>query len=158
MVRNNDREILLRHEKCNLGPLQEELRVEFDSSSKTFKRFGTIPGQAAAATLVRNAQRAAILKLIKRAADQGVHMSTKVNAPTNAYVALRDDPEYPGSLDRKAFFAMLRDLEGEQLVHMEPYKKGNRGIGYRLVLTEQGQTRVALGSGAAPAWKQREEA
>ena len=158
MVRNNDREILLRHEKCNLGPLQEELRIEFDSGSKTFKRFGTIPGQAAAAHLVRNAQRAAILKLIKRAADQGVHMSTKVNAPTNAYVCLRDDPEYPGSLDRKAFFAMLRDLEGEQLVHMEPYKKGNRGIGYRLVLTEQGQTRVTLGSGAPPAWKQREEA
>lgn len=157
MVRNNDREILLRHEKCNLGPLQEELRLEFDTGSKTFKRFGTIPGQQAAATLVRNAQRAAILKLIKRASEQGVHMSTKVNAPTNAYVCLRDDPQFPPSLDRKAFFAMLRDLEVEQLVHMEAYKKGNRGMGYRLALTEQGQTRAALGSGAGPTWAQREE-
>lgn len=156
MVRE-DRAIVVRHEKCNLGPLQEEIKLEFDTQSKTFKRFGTVPGAQAAQILVRNAQRAAVLKLIKRASEQGVHMSTKVNAPTNAYVALRDDPEYPGSLDRKAFFAMLRDFEVEQLVLMEPYKKGNRGIGYRLALTEQGQTRAALGSGAAPAWKQREE-
>ena len=158
MVREDSGAIVVRHEKCNLGPLQEEIRLEFDTQAKVFKRFGTAPGNKAAATLVRNAQRAAILKLVKRHADQGVNMSTKVNAPTNAYVCLRDDPEYPGSLDRKGFFSMLRDLEVEQLVHMEPYKKGNRGIGYRLALTEQGSTRVALGSGAGPAWSQREEA
>lgn len=158
MVREDSGAIVVRHEKCNLGPLQEEIRLEFDTGAKVFKRFGTAPGNKLAATLVRNAQRAAILKLVKRHADQGVNMSTKVNAPTNAYVCLRDDPEYPGSLDRKGFFTMLRDLEVAQLVHMEPYKKGNRGIGYRLALTEQGSTRVALGSGAGPAWSQREEA
>ena len=157
MVRTTDREILLKHEKCNLGPLQEELRLEFDAGSKTFKRFGTIPGQQAAATLVRNTQRAAIIKLIKRATDQGVNMSTKPNAPTNAYVSLADDPLYPASLSRKDFFAMLRDLEHEQLVHMETYKKPNRGVGYRLALTEHGQTRAALGSGAGPTWAQRGE-
>ena len=157
MVRTTDREILLKHEKCNLGPLQEELKLEFDAGSKTFKRFGTIPGQQAAATLVRNTQRAAIIKLIKRATDQGVNMSTKPNAPTNAYVSLADDPLYPASLSRKDFFAMLRDLEHEQLVHMETYKKPNRGTGYRLALTEHGQTRAALGSGAGPTWAQREE-
>ena len=157
MVRTTDREILLKHEKCNLGPLQEELRLEFDAGSKTFKRFGTIPGQQAAATLVRNTQRAAIIKLIKRATDQGVNMSTKPNAPTNAYVSLADDPLYPNNLSRKDFFAMLRDLEHEQLVHMETYKKPNRGVGYRLALTEHGQTRAALGSGAGPTWAQRGE-
>ena len=155
MVRTNDREILLRHEKCNLGPLQEELQLEFDAGAKTFKRFGTIPGQQLAATLMRNTHRAVIIKLIKCATDQRLNMSTKPNAPTNAYVSLADDPLYPSNLSRKDFFAMLRELEHEQLVHMEMYKKTNRVAGYRLALTAAGQTRAALGSGAGPMWAQR---
>jgi archaellum biogenesis ATPase FlaH len=156
MVRDADT-VVLRHEKCNLGPLQEELRIEFDPGAKVFKRFGTSPGLKAAATLVRNTQRAAILKLIGRAANEGVNLSMKANAPTNLFVVLRDEPEFPNHLLRKDFFEIVRDLEREQLIAQVEYVATNKMRRQRVVLTQAGQTRVALGSGAAPTWAQREE-
>lgn len=158
MVRDADN-VVLRHEKCNLGPLQEELRIEFDSVAKVFKRFGTIPGQKAAATLVRNTQRAAILKLIGRASAAGANLSMSSNSPrANIFNVLADDSEFPARLDRKTFFSIMRDMEREGLVALETYKKANRMTGQRVVLTHTGQTRVAIGSGAPPNWAQRQEA
>jgi hypothetical protein len=157
MVREDSGAIVVRHEKCNLGPLQEELRLEFDTGSKTFKRFGSIPGNQMAQTVVRNAHRAAILKIISHAAAAGTTLSTKATAPNNAFVALRDDPDFP-RIDRRTFFGLLRDLENEGLIAQESYTRSNRSLGFRLVLTEAGRTRVSLGSGAGPTWAQREEA
>lgn len=159
MVTGQDKnEVIIKHEKCNVGPKQEPFSVEFDPAAHVFRRFGTIPGSALAKTVVRNAQRAAILKLIGREAGHGTNLSMKANAPTNnIYNVLADDPEFPGGLDRKTFFGILRDLENEQLIAQEPYKKANRTTGYRVVLTQSGETRVAMGSGAGPTWAQRED-
>ena len=158
MVRDDSGAVVMRHEKCNLGPLQEEIRLEFDPAAKVFRPFGTVPGNQAAARVVRNAQRAAILKLIGRIAGQGVNLSMKVNAPsTNVYNVLADDPDFPVRLDRKTFFGLLRELENEGLVGQEQYRKANRTTGQRVVLTEQGQIQAAIGSGAPPRWVQRQE-
>jgi len=156
MVRDADT-VVLRHEKCNLGPLQEELRIEFDPGAKVFKRFGTSPGLKAAAKLVRNTQRAAILRLVGDAASAGANLSTNLNANNNAYVSLREAPGFPSQVNRKDFFGILKELEYEGLIAQQTYTKANRTRGSRLVLTEAGQTRVALGSGAGPTWAQREE-
>lgn len=157
MVRDAEN-VVLRHEKCNLGPLQEELRLEFDPGAKVFRRFGTSPGLKAAATLVRNQHRAVILKLIGRYAELGTNLSMKANAPTtNIYNVLAQDDEFPNGLKRQEFFGLLRDMEFEHLVGLESYKKANRSTGQRVVLTDAGRTRVALGSGAPPTWAQREE-
>ena len=157
MVRDGQA-VVLRHEKCNLGPLQEEIRVEFDQEAKVFKRFGTIPGQAAAAALVRNTQRAAILKMIGQAADAGGNLSMNSNAPgSNIYNVLSKDMDYPHGLQRRDFFTILRDLEREQLIGIEMYRKANRTMGQRVVLSEAGKARVAIGSGAPPTWAQRED-
>ena len=157
MVRDGQT-VVLRHEKCNLGPLQEELRIEFDPGAKVFRRFGTSPGLKAAANLVRNQHRAVILKLIGRYADMGTNLSMKANAPsTNVFNVLAQDDEFPGGLKRQEFFQLLRDMEGERLVGSEPYRKANRSMGQRVVLTEAGKARVAIGSGAPPTWAQRDE-
>lgn len=157
MVRDGQN-VMLRHEKCNLGPLQEELRLEFDPTAKVFRRFGTTPGLAAAASLVRNTQRAVILKLIGRYADMGMNLSMKANAPsTNVFSVLAQDDEFPNGLKRQEFFQLLRDMEHERLLAQEPYKKANRTQGQRVVLTDAGQARVATGSGAPPTWAQRDE-
>lgn len=156
MVRDADT-VVLRHEKCNLGPLQEELRIEFDPGAKVFKRFGTSPGLKAAAKLVRNTQRAAILRLVGDAASAGANLSTNLNANNNAYVSLREAPGFPTQVNRKDFFGILKELEFEGLIAQQTYTKANRTRGSRLVLTDAGQTRVALGSGAGPTWAQREE-
>ncbi|MEY4441051.1 MAG: hypothetical protein RL442_51, partial [Pseudomonadota bacterium] len=81
MVRDADT-VVLRHEKCNLGPLQEEMRLEFDSGAKVFKRWGTVASTQLAKSVMRNTHRAAILKLIKVASEAGVNLSMKANAPT----------------------------------------------------------------------------
>ena len=156
MVRDGQT-VVLRHEKCNLGPLQEELRIEFDPGAKVFRRFGTSPGLKAAAAMVRNTQRAVILKLIGRAVDAGANLSLKHSATNNVYVALREDPEFPNQLDRREFFQILRDLENEHLLAAQTYVRSNRTPGQRVVLTEAGKARVAIRSGAAPTWAQRDE-
>jgi RecA-family ATPase len=155
MVRNNDREILLRHEKCNLGPLQEELRLEFDTGSKTFKRFGTIPGQQAAATLVRNSHRAAILRLISQADQAGQRLSMKAKSNNNAYIMLRKSSEFP-RINREDMFAILFDMQREGLITEVDYIH-DRKKHQRICLTPAGEVRVAIGSGAPPAWAQREQ-
>lgn len=155
MVRDGQ-SVVMRHEKCNFGALQEELRLEFDNEAKVFKRFGTIPGQAAAAALVRNTQRAAILRLIGRAANAGMTLSMRSNAPRyNIYNQLKNEDEFPQQITRKDFFRLLRDLENERLIAEQDYKKSNREIGQRVVLTDAGSARVAIGSGAPPTWAQR---
>lgn len=156
MVREDSGAIVVRHEKCNLGPLQEEIRLEFDLGAKVFKRFGSIPGNQMAQTVLRNAHRKAILQMIATAVKAGTTLSTKATAPNNAFVALRDDPDFP-KVDRRTFFGLLRDLENEGLIAQEAYTRSNRSLGYRLVLTPAGETRVAIGSGAGPTWAQREE-
>jgi RecA-family ATPase len=155
MVRTTNREILLKHEKCNLGPLQEELRLEFDSGSKTFKRFGSIPGQQAAATLVRNTHRAVILKLISQAAKAGQRLSLAATANNNAFRVLQADPQFP-RVQRSEFFGILFDMQREQLIQEIEYTQDRKKFKC-LAITDHGQTRVALGSGAGPTWAQREE-
>lgn len=152
MVRSSEREILLKHEKSNLGPLQEELRLEFDAASKTFKHFGTIPGQQLAATVLRNAHRAVILKLISQATKSGQRLSMAAQANNNAYLVLEGAPEFP-RLQRKEFFAMLFDLQREHLIEEIEYIKDRKKFKC-LALTDHGQTRVLLGSGAGPTWAQ----
>jgi hypothetical protein len=149
--------VVVKHEKCNLGPLQEEMRLEFDPSAKVFKHYGTVVATQVAATLVRNQQRAVILQLVGKAAQAGVNLSNKVTSNNNAYQTLKNDPDFPPRLDRKTFFHLLRELEEENLVTTTQYRMANRMPGLRLVLTPAGETRVAIGSGAAPAWKQRED-
>lgn len=106
---------------------------------------------------MRNTQRAVILKLIGKAAGAGATLSTKPTATYNAFVALRDDPEFPDRLDRRGFFQILRDMENEGLVASETYTRSNRTPGQRIVLTNAGAARVAIGSGAPPTWAQRDD-
>jgi len=156
MVRDGQA-VVLRHEKCNLGPLQDELRFEFDTGAKVFKKFGTVPGTQLAAQLMRNSHRAAILRLINTAAQAGQNLSMNAKANNNAYRVLQGNPDFP-RIDRSTFFGMLFDMQRERLLEEIEYVGEHRKKFKRLGLTEQGQMRVSIGSGAAPTWKQREDA
>ena len=155
MVRDADT-VVLRHEKCNLGPLQDEMRIEFDSTSKTFKKFGLSPGNALAASVMRNAHRAVIIRLIGESVRAGVNLSMRANVPSaNIWNLLKDDPDFP-RIERRDFFGILRELQRERLIEEQDYKKSNRTTGQRVVLTKAGEDRMAIGSGAPPTWAQRE--
>lgn len=150
MVRDGQA-VTLRHEKCNLGPLQDELRFEFDTEAKVFKRFGTIPGAAAAAALMRNTQRAAILRLLSDAERAGQRLSMNAAANNNAYRVLRGEREFP-RIERGEFFSVLFQLQRDGLVDEEEYVNDRKKY-KRLVLTEAGRLRVATGSGAPAMFK-----
>ena len=151
MVRD-DQVVTVRHEKCNLGPLQEEIRVEFDSSSKTFKRFGSVPGANAAAALLRNGHRVAILRLLLDAERAGQRLSMSAQANNNAWLGLRGAQDFP-RLDRREFFSFLFEMQRDGLLEEVEYTRPNRLKAKCLALTEVGRLRVAQGSGAAAMWK-----
>lgn len=155
MVRDGQT-VTIRHEKCNLGPLQDEIRVEFDTGSKTFKRFGTVPGATAAAALLRNGQRVAVMRLLADAEAAGQRLSMSAQANNNAWLALKGSEEFP-RIDRREFFSMLYEMQRDGLVQEQEYVRENRTKARQVVLTEVGRLRVAQGSGAAAMWKGRAE-
>lgn len=156
MVRD-DAAVILRHEKCNLGPLQDEIRLEFDAAAKVFKAYGAGLGNHVTATLMRKQHRVAILQLIERATACGTNLSMKVNAPTtNIYNVLRNDPEFP-RIERKEFFRVVRDLENDNLIEQVEYRKSNRTTGQRVALTTAGISAAQGNSDAPPGWLQRHD-
>ena len=154
MVRDEaDESVTLRHEKCNLGPLQEEIRIEFDQGAKVFTRFGTVPGQAAAASLMRNQQRAAILRLLLDAEHAGQRLSMSAQANNNAWIALSSAEGFPARMDRREFFATLFGMQRDGLIEEAEYVRSNRAKAKCLALTDVGKLRAASGSGAPAMWK-----
>lgn len=150
MVRDGEA-IALRHEKCNLGPRQDELRLEFDANAKVFRRFGNGPASAAAAVL-RNGHRAAIMKLLATAERAGQRLSMSAQANNNAFLALKGSPDFP-RIDRRAFFAMLFEMQRDGLVDEVEYTRENRTKAKQVVLTDAGKLRAASGSGAPAMWR-----
>jgi hypothetical protein len=137
--------VVLRHEKSNLGPLQGEIKLEFDPHAKVLRTYGTTPGMAAAAALVRNAQRGAILRLMQQEVERGTNLSMLTQAPTNVYAVLRNRPGFP-RLGRREFFVLLGEMERAALVKLEDYPRANRTTGQRLIVTDAG--RALAGSDA----------
>lgn len=149
--------VSLRHEKCNLGPLQDELRLEFDQAAKVFKRFGTIPGAAAAAALVRNGQRAAILRMMVEAERAGQKLSLSAQSNNNAYTVLRRSAEFPAGFDRGELFSVLFELQRDGLVQEQEYVNEHRKKHRCIVATDVGRMRAAQSSGAPAMWHGRGE-
>lgn len=152
MVRDDNGEsVTLRHEKSNLGQLQDEIRLEFDATAKVFTRFGNVPGAAAARSLVRSQHRVAILRLLADAEHAGQRMSMSAQSNNNAWRLLHTVEGFPAQLDRAAFFGMLADLRRDRLVEEIEYVNDRKKF-KRLALTEVGRLRAAQGSGAPAMW------
>lgn len=153
MVVGEDRsEVLIKHEKCNVGKKQEPFSVEYDGEAHVFRKFGTVPGASVAAALVRNGQRAAILKLLSIAEKADQTLSMNANANNNAFRVLQASEGFP-KIDRNQFFSLLFQMEREGLVEQIEYTRDRKKY-KRVALTPAGQTRAAIGSGAGPTWAQ----
>jgi RecA-family ATPase len=136
MTRDSDRVVSLRHEKCNLGPLQEEIRLEFDQVAKVFRPFGTVPGSLSPSAL-RNSQRVEILKLLAYAIRAGQRLSMSANANNNAFKVLSGSAAFP-KIQRKEFFSVLFDMQREGLICEQEYTQ-NRNKYMGLALTPAGE-------------------
>lgn len=147
-----DQAVMLRHEKCNLGPLQDEIKLEFDPAAKVFRSFGSGP-VSAALTLVRNVRRAAILKLMVECEGIGQRLSLSAQSNNNAFRVLSVMQGFPGGLNRAEFFSILRDFERDGLAGQVMYQDASRKRQQAFGLTDVGRMRAAQGSGAPGMWR-----
>jgi RecA-family ATPase len=136
MTRDTDRVVTLRHEKCNLGPLQEEIRLEFDQAAKVFRQFGTVPGSVSD-SMLRNSQRVTILKLLASAIRAGQKLSLAATANNNAYKVLAGSKAFP-RIARGEFFSILYDMQREGLLVEQEYE-ANRKKYKALALSAAGE-------------------
>jgi len=147
MTREGDA-ISLRHEKCNLGALQEGIQLEFDPAAKVFRRFGQVPGAQAARQLLRNSQRDAVFKLVASAIRASQRLSLSPQSNNNAYTVVRGSSNFPKTLKRGDFFSMLHDFIREGLLEEVEYQVGRSSKTARaLGLTETGVEE------SAPSWE-----
>ena len=147
MTREGDA-ISLRHEKCNLGALQEGIQLEFDPAAKVFRRFGQVPGAQAARQLLRNSQRDAVFKLVASAIRATQRLSLSPQSNNNAYTVVRGSSNFPKTLKRGDFFSMLHDFIREGLLEEVEYQVGRSSKTARaLGLTEAGIEE------SAPSWE-----
>ena len=148
MVLIDQREIVLRHEKSNLGQRCQPVSIEYDSGSHVFREFGTIPGAAAAAAVVRNANQVAILKLIDDAVAAGQRLSSSAKSNNNAFLLLEKATGFP-RINRKDFFGLVFQMQRDGLITEVEYRMRNRAAATCLELTAAGKMRIAMsGNGA----------
>jgi len=120
MTREDD-VVVLKHEKCNLGPLQGFIRLEFDAAAKVFRKFGEVASAAYARAVMRNSQRVAILKLIAKAIRVGQKMSLAPTSNNNVYAVLNGKQAF-SDMTRKEFFAELMSMQRDELIAEREYR------------------------------------
>lgn len=144
MTRDSDRLVVLRHEKCNFGPLQAEMRLEFDAAAKVFRKAGTVPGSVADGVL-RKAQHGAVLKLVAASIKAGQKLSLAATANNNAYRVVSGSRGFP-KISRGEFFSILYDMQREGLLEEIEYESGRKKF-KALALTTLGTEE------SAPSWE-----
>jgi hypothetical protein len=137
-------QLYLAHNKNNYGIKQPVLNLAFRENGSSLiatdaLQVNGFDGTDPAAGLMRNMARLPVLKLIREYYKREEWISpAKESNTSNAYAMLRDDLDYPQSLDKRDCLAMLRDCERDGLLTKENYKKLDRHAGKRWQLTAQG--------------------
>jgi len=142
MVLADDREIVLKHEKCNVGPKSAAVSIEYDAGSHIFREFGTIPGAAAAAAVVRNHNQGVILRLIEDAVKAGQRLSMSATSNNNAFRVLQRAPGFP-RIARSDFFSLLFAMQRDGLIVERDYQGPSRHVAKTIELTDAGRMRIA---------------
>lgn len=134
MTRENEA-VSLRHEKCNFGPLQEEVKLEFDASAKVFRRFGQVASAAFARSMLRQSKRVEILRTLQAAERRGIHLSPSENARGSSDAFKACSRTIP---NRREFFAELTAMRLDGLVTVREFMR-DRKPREQIVLTPAGE-------------------
>lgn len=139
MTRDDENKaVSLRHEKCNFGPLQERIDLEFDPVAKVFRRFGQVASLAAVREMLRKKQHDELFARVSTAIQKNVNLSPKPNAGNHPYKALLL-AERMSKLDFKTCQALLQGMVLDGLLYVEQYQvKGSSKGAERYALTPSG--------------------
>jgi len=150
MVISDGREILLKHEKCNVGPKSAPVSIEYDATAHIFREYGTVPGAAAAAALLRNSNQVAIIRALDQAVAAGQRLSMSATSNNNAFRALQKAPGFP-RIVRGDFFALLFQMQRDGLIEELEYVGQSRHKHKYLAVTDAGRMRAAYQESARAA-------
>lgn len=140
--------LLLEHQKANLGPLRELLRLAWPADGlPTLEEPLSGVVQAAAA----NRHRQALLRLIHEFTQRGEFVSTATTSRTHAGKLLRPAHGFPAGLQDSRLFELLRAAERQGLIVRMQYRGTDRKQRERWQLTQQGAESAGITDFAATA-------
>jgi KaiC/GvpD/RAD55 family RecA-like ATPase len=139
----------LRHEKCNVGPRRDPLRLSWPPGG-AMELEDTAP--AATQWIADRNDLKAILALIAEYQSRGEAIAPDHRSSRSAPAMLSGERTYPKRRKPGEVFQMLRDAERGGLVQREAYRDTNRKERERWTLTPKGAelAGVALGAPGAP--------
>ena len=139
MTRDGENKVVtLRHEKCNFGPLQEPINLEFDPAAKVFRRYGQVVSLAAVRDMLRNQQRDELFARVADGLRKNMNLSPSARAQNNPYHALLLAERMP-KLAFKTCQGLLQEMVLDGLLEVERYQvKGSTKGAERYALTAAG--------------------
>jgi RecA-family ATPase len=142
MTREKER-LILAHEKSNLGPKMEAIELEFDPTAKVFRRFGEVPGAAAARNTLRTARRREVLLAFEQAYQQDVRVSAADRANMNARKCVQ---RFGGAeISRDEVDSIVAACRREKLLEVVSIKQKNGSSTQYIQISPAGRAVVSLG-------------
>ena len=141
MTREKER-LILAHEKSNLGPKMEAIELEFDPTAKVFRRFGEVPGAAAARNTLRTARRREVLLAFEQAYQQDVRISAADRANMNARKCVQ---RFGGAeISRDEVDSIVASCRREKLLEVVSIKQKNGSSTQYIQISPAGRAGVSL--------------
>lgn len=145
MKREADGALVIEHEKSNLGPLRDPLRLAWPRDGVPML---DAPAAGIVGAIVRDNRTSDLLRLIADANDRGEKVSTAVTGPACITSAHKESPLYPRRAKPAEVVECLRDAERKGWLERETFKTVNRKTQEGWRVTKAG--REAAGVFAAP--------
>lgn len=129
-------DLLLTHEKNNLGPKAEPIRLTWIEHGMIVQAGASPDCSPLLASVTRNK----VLRMLAEFYDRGEFVSPNPNARNNAHKSLRSEPGFPRELsDAQKMWSLLRELERGQFIERESYRTPERKSGHRWRVTDAGR-------------------
>lgn len=144
--KDKDGALVIEHQKHNLGPLQQPLRLDWP--------VGGLPQAQAAPNgyvqaIAATADLKALLRLIAEFHGRGEYVATAQNSSASAPRLLAGERGYPKARKSSEVQAMLRDAERDGLLLRVKYRGQDRHERERWELTGPGQALIGQSAGSA---------
>lgn len=132
-VKDSD-DIVLTLPKVNYAKAGAEVVIRWSDSNKVFEVISTRDGKARAAD-----HRGLLLGLLRQAEDRGLSVSPTSGTVTSMYNTFKDLRVFPRGVDTRIVSAEVNRWLAEGLARTEEFKKADRKMSTRLVLTDSGR-------------------
>ncbi|MBL8340037.1 MAG: AAA family ATPase [Rubrivivax sp.] len=148
LSRDREGALVLEHQKHNLGPLAEPLRMVWPPGGILQ---ADQPLQGVVAYIDGDNDTKALLRLIHEFHGRGEHVSTATTSRTNAALLLAREPAFPRGRNAPEVFELLRGAERRGLIERQAFKGPDRKPRERWALTATGLGHIGAATAATAA-------